>query len=672
MDCTLQRIVRTMILTSFTTVAVFGAAAQQARADDAGPGVARISLIKGGVNIKRADSGDTLGAAINAPLGVGDYLSTQPDARTEVQLADRTSLRVGAGTQLRFTNLEAASNALQLAAGTVELRLFGNDAAHPEIDTPNVVVRPTEKGRYRVSVDRDGNTLVTVRSGEADVAAQNTTQTLRAASSLEVSGDASNARVQTVAEIGRDGFDAWNDDRDRYEEAGADYAYVDPAIVGADDLGRYGTWVDEPDYGEVWHPTYAAGWAPYHDGQWVWEPYYGWTWVGAEPWGWAPYHYGRWFYAADEGWCWYPQPVVYEAPVYRPALVAFFSFGGLSFGFGNIGWVPLAPYEPFNPWWGNGYGAPVFNRVTSITNVTNVTNITNINTITNINNYHNIWAPGGMVAVNAANFKAGRFAHLTPVTPKELRAAKVVADILPIVPSRRNLAYAPSTAPVTNAIDAARFKGFKPLAPRFPIRMFAEQQAAVTNVVQRLTSPSEHPAESGGTTHDHATLHAASTWGTARPQPNELSPWDRFAPKAAQSQHRDATGRAAETMRPATLVTHPVNSAWDRFDHVTPSTRPNKSAVEESPRDRAHATTDPFARFDSRSLPKTRANTDQHTGVPPGYEARPASSQGRPASYGSRPPYESHAQPNHDGQRVPSAAHPVVPVPTTPYASHHQ
>lgn len=231
--------------------------------------------VKGGVNIKRADSGDTLGAAINAPLGVGDYLSTQPDARTEVQLADRTSLRVGAGTQLRFTNLEAASNALQLAAGTVELRLFGNDAAHPEIDTPNVVVRPTEKGRYRVSVDRDGNTLVTVRSGEADVAAQNTTQTLRAASSLEVSGDASNPRVQTVAEIGRDGFDAWNDDRDRYEEAGADYAYVDPAIVGADDLGRYGTWVDEPDYGEVWHPTYAVGWAPYHDGQWVWEPYYG-------------------------------------------------------------------------------------------------------------------------------------------------------------------------------------------------------------------------------------------------------------------------------------------------------------------------------------------------------------------------------------------------------------
>jgi len=489
----------------------FRRGAQQARADDAGPGVARISLIKGGVNIKRADSGDTLGAAINAPLGVGDYLSTQPAARTEVQLADRTSLRVGAGTQLRFTNLEAASNALQLAAGTVELRLFGNDAAHPEIDTPNVVVRPTEKGRYRVSVDCDGNTLV-----------------------------------------------------------------------------------------------------------------------------------------------------------------AFFSFGGLSFGFGNIGWVPLAPYEPFNPWWGNGYGAPVFNRVTNITNVTNVTNITNINTITNINNYHNISAPGGMVAVNAANFKAGRFAHLTPVTPKELRAAKVVADILPIVPSRRNLAYAPSTAPVTNAIDAARFKGFKPLAPRFPIRMFAEQQAAVTNVVQRLTSPSEHPAESGGTTHDHATLHAASTWGTARPRPNELSPWDRFAPKAAQSQHRDATGRAAETMRPATLVTHPVNSAWDRFDHVTPSTRPNKSAVEESPRDRAHATTDPFARFDSRSLPKTRANTDQHTGVPPGYEARPASSQGRPASYGSRPPYESHAQPNHDGQRVPSAAHPVVPVPTTPYASHHQ
>ena len=99
----------------------------------------------------------------------------------------------------------------------------------------------------------------------------------------------------------------------------------------------------------------APGGLPYHDGRWVWEPYYGWTWVGYEPWGWAPYHYGRWLYTGGYGWAWYPGPV-YVRPVYRPALVAFFGFGSggssFSLAFGNVGWVPLAPYEPFHPWWG--------------------------------------------------------------------------------------------------------------------------------------------------------------------------------------------------------------------------------------------------------------------------------------------------------------------------------
>ena len=93
----------------------------------------------------------------------------------------------------------------------------------------------------------------------------------------------------------------------------------------------------------------------------MWEPYYGWTWVDNEPWGWAPFHYGNWFYAADYGWAWYPGAYAVARPyVYRPALVAFFSFGGgggnFSVGFGNVGWVPIAPYEPFHPWWGNGGG----------------------------------------------------------------------------------------------------------------------------------------------------------------------------------------------------------------------------------------------------------------------------------------------------------------------------
>ena len=104
------------------------------------------------------------------------------------------------------------------------------------------------------------------------------------------------------------------------------------------------------------------GWAPYRAGRWVWEDFYGWTWVSYDPWGWAPYHYGRW-YCGSLGWAWYPGPR-FGHYYWSPALVGFFGFGGyggfhagFGFGFGNVGWVPLAPFEAFHPWWGRGlYG----------------------------------------------------------------------------------------------------------------------------------------------------------------------------------------------------------------------------------------------------------------------------------------------------------------------------
>ena len=122
------------------------------------------------------------------------------------------------------------------------------------------------------------------------------------------------------------------------------------ASPGIDDLDAYGRWVTDGGYGRVWVPaTVASTWAPYRDGRWVWEEGYGWTWLGYEPWGWAPYHYGRWYHSSLYGWCWYPER---SFIAWRPAVVAFLGFGG-GFGFGNIGWVPLAPYETFYPWWGN-------------------------------------------------------------------------------------------------------------------------------------------------------------------------------------------------------------------------------------------------------------------------------------------------------------------------------
>src|SRR5579864_2588399 len=129
---------------------------QPARADE-NLGVARISVLHGSVTIQRGDSGDNVAAALNAPVMVGDYLSTTGDARTEVQFDNVNFVRVASDAQLRFTRLDPTNHELQLAAGTVELRLLRFNDAHPRIDTPSISILPDEAGSYRVSVTNSGD-----------------------------------------------------------------------------------------------------------------------------------------------------------------------------------------------------------------------------------------------------------------------------------------------------------------------------------------------------------------------------------------------------------------------------------------------------------------------------------------------------------------------------------
>ncbi|MBV8365463.1 MAG: FecR domain-containing protein [Candidatus Eremiobacteraeota bacterium] len=471
-----------------------------ARADDtststaADTGVARISVVNGSVTIKRADSGDSIAAATNAPLSVGDYVMTNDSSRAEVQLDNNDVVRLGSDAQLRFTSLDAPANGMQLAAGTIEVKSLQRSAGRPSVQTPSVTIEDGAPGRYRVDVTDDGDTLLAVRSGSANVLMPQGSQTIAAGTSVRISGNQNDPQVVAMDNIADDGFDSWNAQRDQYLVAVSSDPYANSGIVGLSDLDAYGHWVSYPSYGNVWVAnTYPMGWAPYQYGRWVWQPYYGWTWVGYEPWGWAPYHYGRWFYAQNLGWAWYPGPV-YVRPVYRPALVAFFGFGGggagfsFNLAFGNVGWVPLAPYEPFHQWWGPGY----VNHTTIVYNYTNVTNITNI--------YHNAAVPGGVAVVSHENFTNGGAYHYIPVSSGQLHNVALVRSALPVVPTKQNLA--PTTWNNAHAASAtvvsSRFA--KLPAPAKTPASFTAQQTAVQTAV--------HSAQT--------TVHTTN------------SPWDRF------------------------------------------------------------------------------------------------------------------------------------------------
>jgi len=317
-----------------------GAPVRAQDADDQQHSVARISVMDGQVSVKRGDA-DWVAGVINAPLLADDHISTGPNSRAEVEFDSANLLRLGGTAEIRIAALEADRLQIELSHGTLTYRVLRPSSTNAEVDTPNISVRPTKIGAYRISVTEAGQTELTVRAGDVEVFSPRGSQWVSAGQLMIARGSTADPEFQVVAAPAADAWDAWSDSRDRVLTQSRSAQRVPQGVYGSEDLDNNGNWVYTPDYGNVWQPQVAPGWAPYQSGQWEWLDYYGWTWVSTDPWGWAPYHYGRWFNRAGFGWLWYPG--VFGMPHYwSPALVGFFGFGGgvgfgVGFGFGNIG-----------------------------------------------------------------------------------------------------------------------------------------------------------------------------------------------------------------------------------------------------------------------------------------------------------------------------------------------
>ncbi|PTQ99829.1 hypothetical protein C8P68_102659 [Mucilaginibacter yixingensis] len=115
-----------------------------------------------------------------------------------------------------------------------------------------------------------------------------------------------------------------------------------------DELAPYGTWLNDPKYGDVWVPDAGADFRPYAtDGHWA-ETAYGNTWVSDFDWGWAPFHYGRWYFDEYYGWEWVPG---YE---WGPAWVDWRETNDY------YGWAPMGPGVDVDMAFGDNYSVPDF------------------------------------------------------------------------------------------------------------------------------------------------------------------------------------------------------------------------------------------------------------------------------------------------------------------------
>lgn len=401
---------------------------QQDIAADRQHGVARLSVADGEVNVRRGDGTGLVAAAINAPLLAQDHLQTAADGRAEVELDYGNVLRVGANTDVGFADLAYRRYQIQLGGGSIIYREIRDSGAQAEIDTPSVGIHPVQPGDYRITVFDDGSTQVTVRSGAADVMSPRGSQSLAPGQSLLVRGNANDPEFQNASPAPFDQLDGWSQERDRPLENAQSYRYVSPDIAGAEDLDANGSWVSS-SYGQAWEPNdVGSDWSPYSNGNWSYEPYYGWTWVDAAPWGWAPYHYGRWFMNGSR-WCWWPGRGG-AGFAWSPAVVGFFGYGG------GLGWVPLAPYEAFRPWWG-GFGLSIGLHFGGWGGGWRGGAIWNT--------YRNAGFRGGALYAGAGAFgvRGGRFSTL----PRgQLASASFIGARLPVSPSRASYAFSTRAA----------------------------------------------------------------------------------------------------------------------------------------------------------------------------------------------------------------------------------
>jgi len=331
------------------------------------PYAARIQRVDGEVALSNgsiSDESQWVSATQNQPFSVGDRIYTRDNSRSSLAFTGRNFARLNPNTALDVVTLDDDRTQLALREGSA---IF--DVGYPgelfEVGTPYGAVNFDEPGLYNVGFDNDGNVLVSVLSGVAQIAGLagsgqvNKGEILTLASQAaaqvllsKLNGDDAGYLVDdyyryqygNVYDGRYNNYDAYLNDPDYYDpyQRNQSYQYVSSIIPGINDLDSYGDWQNIDNYGYAWRPRVDSGWAPYSQGYWTNDYPYGATWVSNEPWGYAPYHYGRWANVGNQ-WYWVPDGVN-STPTYAPSLVAFVPLDG-----NQIGWVPLAPGEAYVP-----------------------------------------------------------------------------------------------------------------------------------------------------------------------------------------------------------------------------------------------------------------------------------------------------------------------------------
>ncbi|HEX6280323.1 MAG TPA: hypothetical protein VFZ49_09975, partial [Pyrinomonadaceae bacterium] len=134
------------VLASLALIALFGAIAFAYEIDDTVPEVtervARVSFLRGDVQVRHDGSQDWEKAELNLPIVEGDEIAVEAGGRLEIQFGKDHHLRVDDRTLLQVAQLSDSGVALSVSRGTVSLRLrkLDTDKEFFEIDGPGTTI----------------------------------------------------------------------------------------------------------------------------------------------------------------------------------------------------------------------------------------------------------------------------------------------------------------------------------------------------------------------------------------------------------------------------------------------------------------------------------------------------------------------------------------------------
>jgi hypothetical protein len=272
--------------------------------------IVRLSLVEGDVQIDRSGQGFEK-AIMNMPITQGMQISTDEDARAEVEFEDGTTLRLAPRTQIAFSQLGLRTSGARISTVQVEQGTAYFNVRHKGDDDFRVTFANRE-----IQIERNVHFRLDLTGSTPELAVFK--------GELEINGPQGHAKVkkdQTLTfdvadekdfEIAKNitplSYDAWDKDRLEYASQYASNSNSrSPYYYGNSDLNYYGSWSSWPGYGMMWRPFGVGyGWDPFYNGAWAWYPGFGYTWVSTYPWGWTPYRYGSWVFVANHGWGWRP------------------------------------------------------------------------------------------------------------------------------------------------------------------------------------------------------------------------------------------------------------------------------------------------------------------------------------------------------------------------------